>query len=84
MLCLINLFLFILNTKNISWYDNEQSHGDVSVMLELWRLRSTSSLLSPPSPLWPGAVATDRVLSMDQIEQNAAKKKGDTKLNCLK
>ena len=37
-------------------------------MLELWGMRSTSSLPSLPGPFWPGVVAPDRVLSMDQIE----------------
>ena len=36
-------------------------------MLELWGIRSTSSLLSLPDPLWFGVVAPDWVLSMGQI-----------------
>ena len=39
-------------------------------MLELWGMRSTPLLLSLPSPLRPGVVAPDRVLSMGQIELN--------------
>ena len=42
----------------------------VPVMLELWRMQSTSLLPSLPGPLWPGLVAPDRVLSMGQIEIN--------------
>ena len=39
-------------------------------MLELWGMRSTPSLPSLPGPLWPGVIASDRVLSMGQIELN--------------
>ena len=38
-------------------------------MLELSGIRSTFSLLSLPGTLYPGVVRSDRVLSMDQIEQ---------------
>ena len=31
-------------------------------------MRSTPSLPSLPGPLWPGVVAPNRILSMDQIE----------------
>ena len=37
-------------------------------MLELWGMRSTPSLPSLPGSLWPGVVASDRVLFMGQIE----------------
>ena len=37
--------------------------------LEIWEMWSTPSLPWLPSPLWPGVVAPDRVLSMGQIEQ---------------
>ena len=40
-------------------------------MLELWRMRCTSSLPSLPGPLWLGVVAAGRVLSMGQIELNS-------------
>ena len=49
-------------------YYSNQSDDKVPVMLELWRIRSTLSLSSLPGPLWPGVVAPDRVLSMDQTE----------------
>ena len=39
-------------------------------MLELWRMWSTPSLPSLPGPLWPGMIASDRVLYMGQIELN--------------
>ena len=47
--------------------DIKQSDGEAPV-LELWGMRSTSSLPSFLGPPWPGVVAPDRVLSMDQIE----------------
>ena len=37
-------------------------------MQELWGMWSTSSLQLLPDPLLPGGVASDKVLSMDQIE----------------
>ena len=46
----------------------KQSNGEASVMLELLRIRSTPLLTSLPVPLWPGVVAPDKVLSMDQIK----------------
>ena len=48
-------------------YDSKQSDGEASVMMELWGIRSTSSLPLHPGPLWLGVVAPDRVLSMGQI-----------------
>ena len=58
--------------EQVSWYDTKQSDGKVPVMLELWGLRSTSSLPSLPGPNWPGVVALDRVQSMDLVELNCA------------
>ena len=49
-------------------YDIKQSDGDALVMLELWEMQSTLSLLSLPGPLCPGVVAPDKFLSMGQIE----------------
>ena len=49
-------------------YDTKQSDGEVSVMLELWGMRSTLLLPSLPGSLWPGVVAPDIVLSMGQTE----------------
>ena len=40
------------------------------VKLELLGMRSTPLLPSLPGPLWPGVEASDRVLSMSQIELN--------------
>ena len=37
-------------------------------MLELWGMRSTPSVPSLSGPHWTGVVASDRVLSMSQIE----------------
>ena len=42
-------------------------------------MRSTRSLPSLPDPLWPGVIATDRVLSMGQIDPEYV-----LKINCLK
>ena len=41
-------------------YDAKQSDGEVPVMLELWGMRSCSSLPSLPRPLWLGVVAPDK------------------------
>ena len=54
----------------MSWYDTKQSDDMVPVMLDLWGMQSTPSLLSLPGPLWPKVVAPNRVLSMGQIELN--------------
>ena len=51
-------------------YDTKQSDGEFPIMLKLWGIRSTSLLLSLPSPLWPRVVALGRILSIDQIELN--------------
>ena len=58
----------------------KQSDGEVPVMLEPWGMASTSSLPLLSDSLWPGVVAPDRVLAMDQIELNCTY----AKLNCLK
>ena len=41
-------------------YDAKQFDGEVTVILELWGMRSTPSLPLLPSPLRPGAVALDK------------------------
>ena len=51
-----------------SGYGTKQSEAETPIMLELWGLWSTISLPSLPSPLWPGVVVPDRVLSLGQIE----------------
>ena len=51
-------------TNQCPGYDIKQSYGEVPVMLELWRMWSTSSLPSLPGHLWPGLVAPGRDLSM--------------------
>ena len=45
-------------------YDTKQSDGEVPVMLGLWGMQSTPSLLLLPGPPRPGMVAPDRGLSM--------------------
>ena len=47
--------------------DTRQFDGEVPVMLEFWGKWSTSSLPSLPGPLLPRVVASDRVLSMDEL-----------------
>ena len=51
-------------------FDTKQSDGEVPIMLKLWGIQSTPSLLSLPGPLWHGLVAPERVLSMGQIALN--------------
>ena len=63
-----------------SRYDTKQSDGKVLKMLELWEMWITPLLSSLPGPPWPGEVASDRILYMDQIEI----KWPYTILNCLK
>ena len=53
--------------KECPAYDNKQSDGEASVMLDLWGRRSTPPLESLLGPLWPGVVAPDRVQSLGQI-----------------
>ena len=50
-------------------YDSKQFDHEVSVVLELWWMRSTPSSLLLSGLLRPRVVASDRVLSMRQIEQ---------------
>ena len=48
-------------------YDTKPSDGE-SLALEISGVWSTPSLTLLPDPLWPIAVAPDRVLSMVQIK----------------
>ena len=52
----------------MSLCDTKQSESEDLVMLELWGMRSTSSLPSLPGSLWPGGVASDKVLFMGKIK----------------
>ena len=56
--------------KECPRYISKQTDSKVPVILELWGIRGTSSLSSLPSPLWPGVIVPDRVLSLGQIELN--------------
>ena len=49
-------------------YDPKLSDGVTPVMLELWEMQSTPSLLSLPGPLWLEVAAPDSILLMVQIE----------------
>ena len=80
-------------------YDTKRSDGEAYVMLELWGIRSTSSLQSLPDLIWPGVVAPNWVLCMGQVELNVVRMLNwiassrtlfnfqlciDVKLNCMK
>ena len=54
----------------VSLYDTKQSDGEAPVMLELWGVQSTPSLLSLPGPPWPVVVEPLRFISIGQIELN--------------
>ena len=58
------LFLIFFYSFSCPGYDTKQSDGEVPVMLELWGIWKTLSLLSLPGPLWPCVVAPGRALSM--------------------
>ena len=47
-------------TNECPAYDNKQSDGQVLLMLEVRRMRSTPFLPLLPGPLWPGVVASDK------------------------
>ena len=49
-------------------YYTKQSDSEASVMQEIWGILSTLLLPLLPGQLWPGVVAPDRFISMDQIE----------------
>ena len=50
--------------------DTKQSDGPIQLMLEYWRMEWTSSLPLLSGPLWSGVLASDKALSMGQIEIN--------------
>ena len=37
-------------------YETKPSDGEVPVILEIWGMQISPSLLSLPSPLWPGVI----------------------------
>ena len=53
-------------------HDTKQSDGEASVMLEIWGVWSTPSLPSLSGSLRLEVVASDRDLTMGQIELNCA------------
>ena len=61
-------------------YDTKQSNGEVQVMLELWGMQSTPSMLSLQGAHWPGVVAPDSSI----YALNRTKLCTYAKLNCLK
>ena len=64
------LFFFIFWSKDPRW--GGSSFGDLGNV-------EYPSLLLLPGPLWPGVVASERVLSMSQIEQTMYKQITDVK-----
>ena len=62
-------FSYVKTNELCPGYNAQPSDGETPV-LELWGMCSTPSLPFFPSPLWPGVVAPDRILSMGQIELN--------------
>ena len=61
---LFNIKTTLIELNECPRYDTKQSDSEAPVMLELWEMRSTTSLPSLPGPLWSEVVAPDRVLSM--------------------
>ena len=59
-----------LPPQRVSWFNTKQSDGEIPAILKLWGMWSTPSLPLLPGPPWPGVVASDRVLTMGQTEQN--------------
>ena len=55
-------------TNKCPGYDTKQSDGLAPVMMELWGMQSTPSLLSLPGQSWPVVVAPNRILFMGQIK----------------
>ena len=55
-------------TNECAGYDIKQSDGEGLIMLELWGIQSTHSLSSLPGQQCPGVVATNRVISICQID----------------
>ena len=51
-------------------YDSKYSDGEVAVILDLSGVQTTPLLLSFPSFLWPGMIASNSILSISQIELN--------------
>ena len=49
-------------------YDTKKSDDEVPVMLELWGMQITPSLLSLPGLYWAAVVTHDRVLFMAKLE----------------
>ena len=88
-----NVHQYIIVISHMIYAMFKQSEGKISVMLELWEMRSTLSLPSIPRQFWPRVVASVGVLSMGQIELNwitwnstvlIFKLRVYAKLNCLK
>ena len=57
----VHLWREVILHRKCPGYYTKQSDGKVPVMLDIWGMRSTPSLLSLPVPIWPGVVAPDNV-----------------------
>ena len=66
----LELYTGVNSPNNSPGYDTKQSDSEASVMLELWGMQITSSLLSLSVSLWSEVVEPDRVLSIGEIELN--------------
>ena len=51
-------------------YDIKEFDGGFPVMLELWGMRNTHSMLLLSGSFWFGVLAPDRILSMGQVKLN--------------
>ena len=56
--------------QRMSCYYSKPSESKASVMLKLWGMQSTPSLLSLPGSIWLWVVAPDLVIFIEQIERN--------------
>ena len=62
-------------------YDIKQSDSNAPA-LKIWRMRSTPSLLFLSGPLRSEVVASDRVISMGQIQQTVCKQMTGVEFDC--
>ena len=51
-------------------YGTKQPDGEAPVILKLWRMWSTPSLISLQYPYWPGVIAPEKFRSIGSIELN--------------
>ena len=61
-LCLLVFMALLCFCLHMCMYSCSWLYNKTPLMLEFWGMWSTSPLPSLPGPLWPGVVASDRVL----------------------